>query len=340
MKKIRWGIIGAGRIVHRFMKGLNMVSEAHVTALYARNAQRGRAVADQYGIERFYDDIDAFLDSGAFDVAYVSVPHAAHMDFSIKCLQKKIPVVCEKPLAVNAGQVRRMIDCARENDTFLMEAMWTRMFPVTRQVCQWLDEGRIGKVVGMQGSFCFRGPEDDTDRLYIPEAGGGSVLDVGIYLVAYANMVFKREPKEVMALGHVGRLGTDDNAGVVFLYDGGEVATLQMGFLSEGKHFVTIYGREGLIEIFPDFWRPRAARLTHGGGYIDFTAPVIEDTGAVYAQSVSFAGEGYQFQVAHVHELLSAGEKESPLIPLEDSLSAARTADRVRQMLGVRYPFE
>lgn len=339
MSQVKWGFIGTGRIIPRFMDGFRQVPEAVAAAIYGRDLDKARQLAGRYGIAKAYDDLDAFLSESGIDVAYVAVSNTLHRQFAIKCLQAGIPVVCEKPMAVNLRQAREMIGCAAENGVFLMEAMWTQMFPVTREVQRWIRDGRIGKLVAMNGVFSIKAFPKPGDRLFDPGQAGGALLDIGVYLVAYAHTVFGRSPSGIATLAHIGESGVDECSGAVFRYDNGEVATLLTSFHSEGLDRVTIYGTQGMIEIYEDFWRPRRARMTCREGYLSIDCP-REQSGAVYDSGVSFRGEGYQFEVEHVNQCIREGLTQSPLVPHEKTLSVMETCDRLRKEWGLSFPFE
>lgn len=337
---IRWGIIGSGRIIPRFMAGFTQVEGAVPAAIYARNKAKAQALADKYGIEQVYDDIDRLISKADIDVAYVAVTHPHHMEFTMKCLNAKIPVLCEKPMAPNRGQELAMIECAKANDTFLAEAFWTRMFPVTMQVKQWVSEGRIGKVTAMNSIFSFKAADRDGDRSFEPSEAGGSLLDIGVYQIQAAYHIFERAPKEIVSLVSMNRHNTDDTSGYVFKYDGGEIATMLTSFSSNARNTLTIYGTDGMIEVYNDFFRPRNARLTCSGGVIEYSCPEHNDPYSVYGAESYFTSEGYQYEVMHINDCLQKGLKESPLIPLSESLDIITTCDTIRKQWGLVYPFE
>ena len=338
---VKWGYLGTGRIIPRFMAGMIQVEEAVPSAIYGRNIKKAQKLADLYGFKQVFDRLDAFLEQADVDIVYNALSHPLHEEYTTRCLERKIPVLCEKPMAPTFIQEQRMVECARKNDTFLMEGMWTRMFPVTRQAMQWIAEGRIGEVVAMNSVFAIKAPpENITDRLFALSEGGGTLLDIGIYCVSFAHLLFGQPPLDIVSLANLSKLnGTDRTAGIVFRYDTGQMATILTTFLSEGKDIVTIYGSDGMIEIFEDFWRPRNMRLTYHDGIIDFTSPEVKD-GSVYGSPVSFKGDGYQFEVRHVHDCLEKGLKESPLITHKQSLEIIATCDRIRKIWGVKFPFD
>ena len=336
--KLNWGFIGAGRIAHRFMDGLLRYPDAVPYAVYARNAQQGQEFAGRYGMQKVFTSLEEFLACEEIDVVYVATPHSTHMEFAMQALRAKKPVLCEKPMTPNAQQMKQLIACARENNTFLMEAMWTRTFAITKQVRQWIAEGKIGKIVACNGAFCINPPKDMNDRLFRPDMAGGALMDVGPYLISYCHMLFGAAPSQIATLANL-QNGVDMDGGVVLRFPEGELATLLFSFNTEGKDIFTIYGTQGMIEIFEDFWRPRHAKLTCPDGIVNFDCPVPQDT-SVYGSTVSFAGEGYQFEVAHLHDCLQQGLKESPLMPLDESLQIISTCDAIRAQWGMVYPFE
>lgn len=340
MNQIKWGFIGTGRIIPRFMEGFRQVPDASPAAIYGRNISKATALAEKYGFQKVFDDIDVFVESSGIDVAYIAVTHPLHLSFAKKCLEAGIPVVCEKPMAPNLKQEEEIVQCARKHNVFLMEGMWSRMFPITEQILAWLKEGRIGEIVGMNGLFCIKTYPSTTDRLYDPEQAGGALLDIGIYLVSLAQLVFGTSPKNIASLSNISSFGVDDRMGAVFQYEDGAIATLLSSFQSEGRDCATIYGTDGIIEIFEDFWRPRHARMTCRNGIIDFNCPEAQADTSVYGSQVSFCGEGYQFEINHVNECLRKGLKESPIMTLADSLQVMGVCDRLRDIWGLKYPFE
>lgn len=322
---IRWGMVGCGRICHRIMDGFHRVDSAEVTAVYNRSCHKAETFAKQYGIPLTFEHFEEFLESRAFDVVYLAVPHTEHMEYAIRCMEAGLPVVCEKPLAPSASQARKMVEAAKKHRVFLMEAMWTRMFPVTQQVCRWLPE--IGKITAIQGSFGFCADHsNEQDRLFSLDTAGGALLDIGIYLLNYLSMVMGSQPDEIVSLASVGKTGCDESSGMVFRYVGGEIANLLISFEAELRDMVTIYGSCGRITVPPDFWRPKRAVLEIG----DKRETVEDPT----------QGEGFQYEILHVGKCLEKGKLESELMPLQESVAVLETADRIRRLWGLRYPFE
>ncbi|MGI6169034.1 MAG: Gfo/Idh/MocA family protein [Christensenellales bacterium] len=324
--KVRYGIIGTGRIVHRFMAGFEKVPEAELVAVYGRNLEKAQKIARRYGAHYFFDSLDDFIACDEIDIVYIAVTHPHHSYFAIQAMQAGKAVLCEKPLAPCYSQAVEMVECARKNKVFLMEAMWTRLFPVTKQVNEWIDAGKIGRLVAVDGTFCFKAPREEGDRMFDPKEAGGALLDIGVYLVSYMHMLFKRPPEKIVSCAHKSEAGVDETAGAVFQYDKGAMATLLFSFQTDAKDTVRIYGSDGMIEVYEDFWRPTRAVLSTKDGTLAFDCPV--------------EGEGYQYEVAHVNDCVKLGLMQSPYMTQQHSLEIIKTCDDLRQIWGIRFDFE
>lgn len=205
-----------------------------------------------------------------------------------------------------------------------MEAMWTRFLPVVRQVRAWLDEGRIGDVRMLTVDFGFRTNVNPEGRLFDLALAGGALLDVGVYTVSFASMVFGGvEPVRVQASAHIGETGVDEQTAMQLTYEGDAFAQLFCAIRTSTPHGARIDGTEGTIEI-PAFWHPTSAKLIAPG-----------------KEPETVEGEvGFQYQVAEVMACVAEGKLESPLMPLDESIAVARTVDRVREQIGLTYPME
>jgi len=254
---------------------------------------------------------------------YVATPHPFHKPHTLLCLEAGKAVLCEKPMAVNAGEVRAMVEAARAHGLFLMEAMWSRFNPVLVQARQWLDEGVIGEPRMLTADFGFSARVDPEARLFNPHLAGGALLDVGIYVVSLASWVFGGVPEQVLAAADIGATGVDEQTGMVLKYVGGRLALLSCAIRTQTPHFARIDGTEGAIEV-PAFWHPTTARLIRPG------AEPLEVTGTF----------GYHYEAAEVISCLRQGKAESATMPLDESVAIAETMDQVRALIGVKYPME
>jgi predicted dehydrogenase len=319
---IGWGILGAGRIAGKFATEAKLVPGARLVAVGSRSVEKARDFASQNGIERAYGSYAELVADSDVDAIYVATLHPTHREHTLLALDHGKAVVCEKPFAVTGAEARAMIERARERKLFLMEAMWSRFNPITVQVRRWIAEGRIGDPRMITVDFGFRAAWNPEGRLLNPALAGGALLDVGVYVLAYASMVFGR-PAQIQAAGHIGETGVDEQTAMVLKYDRGQIASLTCAVRTPSPQGARIDGTEGAIEI-PAFWRAPTARL------IRPKEDPVEATGNF----------GFEYEIAEAMSCLSAGRTESPNMPLDETLAIAETMDEVRRQIGLRYPFE
>ncbi|MCU0501234.1 MAG: Gfo/Idh/MocA family oxidoreductase [Anaerolineae bacterium] len=319
---IGWGILGAGRIAGKFATESKLVPGTRLVAVGSRSAEKAEEFARQNGVERAYGSYAKLVADPEVDAVYVATLHPTHCEHTLLALDAGKAVLCEKPFAVTGREARQMIERARERRLFLMEAMWARFNPMTVQVRRWLAEGRIGEPRMMTIDFGFRAAWNPESRLLNPALAGGALLDVGVYVLAYASMVFGR-PTQIQAAAHIGESGVDEQTAMALKYAGGQIASLTCAVRTPSPQGARIDGTEGAIEI-PAFWRAPVARL------IRPKEDPVEATGDF----------GFQYEIAEAVDCLRAGKIESPHMPLDETLAIAETMDEVRRQIGLRYPFE
>ena len=188
--KLRWGILGTGYIATLFAEGLRVVSDAELVAVGSRSQDSADAFGDKFDVPRRYASYEAVANDDEVDVVYVSTLHNLHKENTLMSLRAGKAVLCEKPFAINVNEAEEMVAVAREEKRFLMEAMWTRYFPIMVRLRELLAEGVIGDVRMLHADFGFRTDFDPRGRLFNPEFGGGALLDVGIYPLSLSYMIF------------------------------------------------------------------------------------------------------------------------------------------------------
>jgi predicted dehydrogenase len=207
-----------------------------------------------------------------------------------------------------------------------MEGMWTRFFPLMEEVRRLLSEGAIGEVRMLNVDFGFRADLDPASRLFDQRLGGGALLDVGVYCVSFASMIFGR-PSRFVSLPHLGETGVDEQASIVLEHEGGRLANLSIGVRTTTPQEVTIMGTEGYARIHAPWWRPESMTMSR---------PDKEDE----TVEAPVSGNGFNYEAAEVMRCLEAGKKESDVMPLDETLSVMRTMDGIRAEWGLRYPGE
>jgi predicted dehydrogenase len=323
MRSINWGIIGTGRIAAIFAEGLSALPDARLLAIGSRRRETATAFGDRFNVPRRYGSYDELVDDPDLDVIYVASPHTLHYAHTRLCLEAGKAVLCEKPFTVNAREAANLIELARSRRGLLVEAMWTRWLPSMARLRQLLADGVIGDLRMLQADFGFRAAFNPYSRLFDRTLAGGGLLDVGVYCVSLASMIFGK-PDRVVGLAEIGATGVDEQAAMVLGYPGGQLAVLATGVRTSTPIEATIMGTDGAIRVHAPWYS--ATRLT------------ITRDGRSETIDVPFEGNGYAYEAAEVGRLLRAGAIESDVLPLSETLAIMDTMDQLRAQWGVCYP--
>ena len=323
MHKYKWGILAPGTISNKFVAGLKVIPDAVLYAVGSRNINRAKEFADKYGFQKAYGSYAELAADPSVDIIYVATPHPFHEEAAVLCLNSGKAVVCEKPIAVNARQAERMVQCARKNNVFLMEAAWTRFLPTVCKARELLASGAIGNVRLVCADFGFRTAVNPSGRLFAPALAGGSLLDVGIYNISFCSMIFGKQPDRIQSSMVIGSTGVDEETSILLGYKEGQSALLFSAIRLSSPQEAKIIGEEGRIEL-PDYWHGKTLKLFNKDGMKEF--------------DLSFEASGYQFEALEAMRCMDEGLKESPIMPLDESLAVMKTADLVRKENNLRYP--
>ena len=326
MSRVRWGILGAGSIAGRFSEALAALPEAQTLAVGSRSQGSADRFAETHGFSRAYPSYGELAADPEVDVVYVATPHPFHAENAQLCLEAGKAVVCEKPFTVNAAEARRLVGLARKRDLFLMEGMWTRFFPLMGRLRQMLSDGAIGEPRMLTVDFGFRAPLDPSSRLFDPKLGGGAMLDVGVYCVSFASMVLGR-PVRGTGLSHLGQTGVDEQFAAALEHGDGRISAITAGTRTASPHEATVLGTEGYVRIHSPWWQPEAMTISKPGEEDEVVREPTEEN-------------GFRYEAAEVMRCLGAGERESPIMPLDETVSVLETIDEIRAAWGLRYPGE
>jgi len=325
-EKIRWGILGTGNIAHQFARGLTVVGDAELVAVGSRTQEAADTFADEFGAQRRHASYEALASDPDVDAVYISTPHPFHKENSILCLNGGKAVLCEKPFTINVREAEDVIAVAREKRLFLMEAMWTRFTPVLVKIRELIGQGAIGEVRMINADFGFRAGFNPKSRAFAPELGGGGLLDVGVYPISLASMLLG-EPSEIISTATLGETGVDEQSVVVMKYAGGQISISTSAVRTTTPWEAFIMGTDGMIHIPHAWWKPQSFTLRANGKPDErFDLP--------------FTGNGYNYEAIEVGRCLRAGELESSVMPLAETLSIMRMMDTARAQWGLVYPTE
>ncbi len=318
---IRWGILGTGSIANKFAQGLADTTGADLVAVGSRTKENADAFADQFQIPMRYASYQDLAEDPQVDLVYVATPHPFHCENTILCLENRKGVLCEKPFALNQREAKLMIKTSEKQKTFLMEAMWTRFMPAIVRLRQLLAESVIGEVRMLTADFGFRSGLNPESRLFNLELGGGALLDVGVYTVSLASMVFG-QPRQIASLADIGQTGIDEQAGILLLHDKGQLAILNTAVRTNTPQEAVLMGTEGQIKIESPWWIP--TRLTVKGEILD----------------IPFEGNGYNYEAIEAMNCFRAGQIESQTMSHQETLTIMKSLDQIRQQWNLTYPSE
>ena len=322
---IHWGILGPGTIARQFATGLQAVPRAKLLAVGSRTQEKADAFADQFHAPKRHASYEALAADPDVHVIYIATPHPGHKAAALLCIEHGKAVICEKPFTVNANEAEEVIAAARAKGVFVMEAMWSRFFPAMAHVRKLLTDGVIGEIRMLQADFGFRTGVNPESRLFNPALAGGGLLDVGVYPISLASMIFGT-PSQVTGLAHLGETGVDEQAAIVLGYPGGALASITTGIRINTPHEAFILGTDGHIKLHGPWWKPATLTVNSGGKSEDVTLP--------------FESVGMNYEAEEVNRCLRAGKTESETMPLAETLAIMKTLDTLRSQWGLKYPME
>ncbi len=310
----RFGILGPGRIARRFAGALAMVDGAQLTAAASRSPDKARAFAQEFGCRAMtYDEL--MCDENV-DIVYISTTHNTHAELAAECLRSRKAVLCEKPMTLHGADARALAALAKEQNTLLMEGMWTNFLPAVKQARRFVEQGAVGQVCYVDAGFCIDVPYMPESRMYDPALAGGGLYDLGVYPIELALFLLGEHPISQAATVLRAPTGADCFVALSLEFPGGAVAGLRCGLTVNMPSDACVYGTEGKIVLPGKFWDARRCELYNKEGTL--------------VDSVEFDDpEGFVFQIRHVCELLSQGLAESPVMPWRDSIACADIFDRV-----------
>ena len=325
MKKINWGIIGTGAIANTFALALTGVKEANLYGIASRSLEKAKAFATKHNITLSYGNYEELIDNPDIDVIYIGTPHTEHFAHAKACILGKKHVLCEKPMTINSEETKELVRLAKENQVFLMEAMWTKFLPATTCIKEWIDSDRIGRVQFMNINFGFAGEQDYSRRLFNPDLGGGALLDVGVYTVQYANFIMNKLPERIQSSMQFGISGVDELTSITFFYEDGTIATLNSSISTRLGSDAVIIGTKGKIVVENFYMASKASIYDEEDMLIEtFYEP--------------FVVNGYEYEAMEVNRCIMEGELESPRNPLNKTIQSMDIMDSIRRQWNLVYP--
>ena len=331
MHKLRWGVLGCGKIARRLAKTLNTSKTGVLVAAGSRTLAGARQFAQEFGLPHAHGSYDELLANPEVDVVYIATPHPDHAAWAIRCAEAGKHLLCEKPLTMNARDTASVIAQAQAHDVFLLEAFMYRCHPLTALWLQMLRDGVIGELKVIQSSFSFRADCPPEHRLLNPALGGGGLRDVGGYPVSLARLaagaalgVPFAEPLHVTGFAHLGPTGVDEYASGLLHFPNDIIAEVSCGVRLERSRTARFFGTAGCLEIADPFFCTS-----------DILLHKLGEKMPQLIKNPAPAADLYSFEVDAVAHHLAARQAPSPAMTWDDSLGQARSLDRWLAAVGL-----
>jgi Predicted dehydrogenases and related proteins len=325
--KIRWGILGCGKIAHKFAADLKLVKNAELVAVGAREQSKASEFANDFQVKSTHNSYEALVQNPDVDAIYIATPHSHHHEHALLCLNHGKAVLCEKAFAINHREAHEMISLARSKGIFIMEAFWTRFLPHYQIVKKYLAEEKLGAIKSIRAEFGFKPTPPVSPRLYDPALGGGSLLDIGVYPVFLALDILGK-PDFIDAAMTPSSTGMDEQCSIQFRYANGAMAQLFSSFSSNMATGADINGTDGRLRMTHRFHGPTTS--------LEFYPGIIDSREMISFESAK--GNGYEYEAQHVTDCLLKRLTESPMRTHADTLLLMETLDIIRGKCGIIYP--
>jgi predicted dehydrogenase len=322
-REIRWGVVGPGRIAEKVVEDFAVVDGARAVAVASRSLDRAEAFANKHGLERAYGSYAEIIADPDVDVLYLATPHPQHHALALAGLRAGKALLIEKAFTATTAGAAEVVDVARETGVFVMEAMWTRFQPAVVALRELIADGAIGEVRSVQADLGVSREYDPADRLFDLALGGGALLDLGVYVVSFAQMLLGT-PSRVVAAGSLFPSGADAEASLLLDHGDGRTATLTTSLRNALPGQARVFGTTGWIDVLPRFHHPETIVLHRVGAEPEMiTRPPL--------------GAGYAHELVEVTESVRAGLPDSAVMPLADTLAVQSLLGEAAEQLGVRH---
>ncbi len=325
MEALKIGIMGTGRIASVLANTMLQMPQVVLLRAASRSLEKAEEFAARFSIERAYGSYEELVKDPDIQLIYIATPHSEHCSNAKLCLENGKHVLCEKAFAANYAQAKEMTDLAEEKNLMITEAMWVRYMPMAKTLKEVLNSGVIGEPMTLTANLCYL--VSDKPRLIKPELAGGALLDVGVYTLNFASIVFGDEITDIQSSVIKTDSGVDAQNSITLCYPGGKMAILNSSLRVLSDRMGVIYGTKGylVVENVNNFESIRV---------YDANRELLETH--IRPEQIS----GYEYQIEASGEAIRNGWTECPQMPHKATLDVMKVMDELRKQWGIRYPFE
>ncbi|WP_313153844.1 Gfo/Idh/MocA family protein [Lacrimispora sp.] len=325
MEALKIGIMGTGGIASVLANTMLQMPQVVLMGAASRSLEKAEEFAARFSIERAYGSYEELVKDPDIQLIYIATPHSEHYSNAKLCLENGKHVLCEKAFAANYAQAKEMTDLAEEKNLMITEAMWVRYMPMAKTLKEVLNSGVIGEPMTLMANLCYL--ISDTPRLIKPELAGGALLDVGVYTLNFASIVFGDEITDIQSSVIKTDSGVDAQNSITLCYPGGKMAILNSSLRVLSDRLGIVYGTKGylVVENVNNFETIKV---------YDAKRQLIETH--IRPEQIS----GYEYQIEASREAVRNGWTECPQMPHKTILDIMKVMDELRRQWGIRYPFE
>jgi len=305
MKTFKWGIIGCGYIANKFAEAVKGTHGMEVVAVASRSIENAESFCKENQIVNAFGSYEQMLNKCELDAVYIATVNITHFDCACLCLDKKVPVLCEKPMVMSVKEFDILESKAKQNNVALMEAMWTNLIPSMDMIKNCISNGEIGKVSLAFINFCVAFRAEPKSRIYNKELGGGLIFDIGVYNLHTMINLFGMDYKDMAVIGNKGKTGVDINSSIAFSYNDGVLVNTVTGSTSNGPYKMRICGDKGYITA-DDFNNAQSFTVNY-------------DTGEVKEIDAPYDVNGFEYQITEFANIVNSGQLQSERVSLKAS---------------------
>ncbi len=322
--KMKIGILGAGNIAHKMAYTVNQMKEAQLAAIASRSLEKAAEFAGEFSIPKAYGSYEELAEDEEIDLIYVATPHSRHYEDCLLCLKNGRNVLCEKAFTANARQARELVELSEKNGLYLAEAIWTRYLPMRFKLDEIIKSGAIGRISSLTANLGYS--IENVERLKKPELAGGALLDLGVYTINFARMVFGTNIAQITSDCVKNEYGVDANNSIIMRFADGKTALLHSNMAANTDLRGMIYGSDGSIE-FRNINNCEGITVkTNDGKIAEYPTP----------PQIS----GFEYEVLSAIRSIEAGKTECAEMPHSETIAVMEIMDGLRRAWGIRFPFE
>lgn len=319
-------ILGAGYIACKMAEAIAGLDDSVCAyAVASRDLEKARAFREKWGFQKAYGSYEQMLSDPEVDLVYVATPHSFHLTHAKLCIDYGKPVLLEKPMTANAKQAAELFAYAEEKNVFLTEAIWTRYMPSREMITQLLDSGVIGKPWMLMADLSY--PIDRKPRMTDPALAGGSLLDIGVYCLNFASMVFGDDIVDIQGTCTYCDTGVDCQDSITLTYRDGRIAVLTSSMMAASHRLGIIYGTKGYLH---------CVNINN----VEQIQAYDENHTLIQTLEVPRQINGYEYELLACQRELAQGGKSCREMPHEETVRMLEWMDKLRGDWGIRYPFE